>query len=117
MNDVSSNLQRRKRSKTAKDAESIRIKLVEAKLSHGDVSGAILILSSNDTTASVNNETYQRILEKHPESTTAIDVDIESTAEIKVVSGAEVKKSIFGFAAGSSDGMDGIKPHRRKRNW
>lgn len=113
-NNVLSNLQRRKKSKTAKDAESIRIKLVQAKLSDGDISGAIRVLSSNDTIAAVNTDSYQKMLEKHPAANVHIDVNNETVVEIQPVSVTEARKSIYGFATGSSGGMDGIKPQHLK---
>lgn len=113
-NKILSNLQRRKKSKTAKDMEAIRLKLVQAKLSDGDISGAIRILSSNDTIAVVNAETHQKLLEKHPEPNLAIEVENATPADIQPVSSTEVRKSIFAFATGSSGGMDGIKPQHLK---
>lgn len=94
--------------------EAIRIKLVQAKLSDGDISGAIRILSSNDTIAAVNAETHQKLLEKHPEPNLAIEVENVTTVDIQPVSSTEVRKSIFAFATGSSGGMDGIKPQHLK---
>lgn len=75
--------------------EAIRIKLVQAKLNDGDISGAIRILSSNDSIAAVNAETHQKLLEKHPEPNLAIEVDNIATVDIQPVSSTEVRKSIF----------------------
>lgn len=107
-------MQRRKKSKAVKDSEAIRIKLVQAKLSDGDISGTIRILSSNDSIAVVNAETYHKLLEKHPQPIVACELENEQTVDSQPVSAAEVNKSIFGFAAGSSGGMDGIKPQHLK---
>lgn len=51
---ISAKLTQRRKSKTSKDIEAIRLKLVQAKLSDGDISGAIRILSSNETIAAVS---------------------------------------------------------------
>lgn len=109
-----SNLQRRKKSKTTKDAEALRIKLVQSKLSEGDISRAIQILSSNDSIATVNVENHRKLLEKHPTPNINIDVQNETSIAIQPVSVTEIRKSIFGFATGSSGGMDGIKPQTTK---
>lgn len=82
---VLSNLQRRKKSKTAKDAEALRIKLVQSKLSDGDISGTIRVLSSNDSIADFNTDTYQKMLDKHPAANVTIDVETETALEIQPV--------------------------------
>lgn len=87
---------------------------MQAKLSDGDISGAIRILSSNDTIAAVNLETYNKLLEKHPEPEVNIEVQCDNEVNSEPVSLTEVRKSISGFAAGSSAGMDGIKPQHLK---
>lgn len=71
-------------------------------------------MSSNDTIAAVNLETYNKLLEKHPGPTVNVEVKDNSTVEILPVSVTEVRRSISGFAAGSSGGMDGIKPQHLK---
>lgn len=97
------------------EADSVRIKKVEAKLNAGDVRGAIRILSSNDSIAPVNLDNYVRLLEKHPApGLEIVDVDDYELTPIEPVTASEITIAISNFPNGSAGGMDGLKPQHLK---
>ena|ERR1700761_7427700 len=74
------NLSRRKKSKNSKDAEALRINLVQSKLSDANI---IRILSSDDTMASRNLDNFQKLTEKHPAPNKSIEVTNENAQDIQ----------------------------------
>lgn len=92
----------------------MRIKKVQSKLNDGDFKGAIRILSSDDTIAPFNVETYQRLLEKHPEPSIPMNLVDGTQQNILPVLESEVRIAIFGFANGSAGGIDGLRPQHLK---
>lgn len=84
---------------------------VEAKLSDGDVSGALRLLSSDDCIAPKNEETLRSLQLKHPahpEPTNFPDSTIE-TPQI-IPSEEEVQRSIMSFRNGTAGGLDSLRP-------
>lgn len=87
-------------------------KKVEAKLSDGDIRGAIRLLCSDDTVAPYNQSTIDSLLDKHPPHPEPLnfpvmpDVDehpAEATEE-------EILATISSFPPGSAGGLDGLRP-------
>lgn len=86
-------------------------KKAEAKLSDGDINGAIRLISSDDCMAPNNEDTLSSLNEKHPPHPepaefpdSAIEVDqIEPTEE-------EVRRTIWSFRNGTAGGLDSLRP-------
>lgn len=90
--------------------------LIEAKIADGDVQGAIRILSSEETIAPQNKETFEKLVEKHPPPSRELNYPEppDENSECLVVSEKEVRKSIYSFKNGSAGGIDGIRPQHLK---
>lgn len=90
--------------------------IVEAKISEGDISGALRTLTSEDTLAPQNKETLDILLEKHPPipSNFCFNVPSPSNLDTFSPSPADVEKAIFSFPAGSAGGLDGLRPQHLK---
>ena len=103
---------RRKMKKTSN--EELR-KGVNKKLSSGNVSGAIRLLSSEDALAELNSETISQLKEKHPPAEDDLDFpDEPEVVEVPEVTSAEVKEAIRSFPNGSAGGFDGMSPQHLK---
>lgn len=96
------------------DEDELRIKTVQSKLNDGDVSGAIRILSSNDSIAPVNAETYAKLLELHPAPALVLDFDDSNIITATAVTESELKIAVDNFRNGSAGGLDGIRPQHFK---
>lgn len=84
---------------------------VEAKLSDGDVSGALRLLSSDDCIAPKDEKTLKSLKEKHPahpEPTFFPDSPIET--EQIIPTEEEVQRSIMSFRNGTAGGLDSLRP-------
>lgn len=92
------------------------VTIIESKLADFDIKGAVNIISSNDTVAPKNEETYQQLLNKHPSPTQELSfpsAPVNSTNAIQVDS-VKVQNGIQSFLAGSSGGIDGLRPQHMK---
>ena len=83
---------------------------VKAKLSVGDVSGAVRIISSCDTVLPVTLEVKDKLVEKHPPPLTTVNLPPTCDTENAQCTRDEVKKAIKSFKPGSSGGQDGLLP-------
>ena len=89
---------------------------VEAKLSAGDVSGAVRILSSDAALSPFDSETLQALQEKHPPSPPdfLLPPPPSISPEPLQVSSEIIEKSIRSFKLGSSAGPDKLSPQHLK---
>lgn len=89
---------------------------VEAKLADFDIRGAVKLMSSTDSLAINNGETFDELSKKHPDPSRPLsfpsDPD-ESIQPLQVDSGM-VQSSICSFANGSNAGTDGLRPQHLK---
>jgi len=88
-------------------------KKVEAKLSDGDIRGAIRLLTSDDTIAPNNDATNASLLEKHPahpEPTNFPPEEDGATPSQIVLESGDVVKAIRSFPPGSAGGLDALRP-------
>ena len=108
--------QLRNRNARPKPAEEILRSRVDAKFAEFDFRGAIRELSSEDSLAPDNDETFDRLSERHPPAPVGISLPPapdNGDAHIQV-SADSVKKAILSFPAGSAGGPDGLKPGHLK---
>lgn len=89
---------------------------VEAKVSEGDVRGAVKLLLSTDSLATDDTVTCNLLKEKHPlPSRQLVFPNEPDETTIAMVTTVEtVLTSIFSFHNGSSAGIDGISPQHLK---
>lgn len=102
--DLSLNMPDRKKSFSLADA-------VAAKLEEGNIRAAVRLISSEDSPSSFNESTFQALQDKHPsayQDRKTLPDPLSTTALI--VEEADVKKAILSFPAGSSGGLDGLRP-------
>lgn len=85
-------------------------------MADGDIQGAVRLLSSEDSIASMNSDTLSKLQEKHPSPSRELDFPDppNDSSERVVVSDKEVRKAIHSFKNGSSGGIDGIRPQHLK---
>ena len=94
------------------DAASALAAAVSAKIEDGNIRAAVRIVCSEDKPAPDNGETYAKLLEKHPVSSsggTHPYVDPRPAVTFQA-SEADVLKAIRSFPAGSCGGPDRIRP-------
>jgi hypothetical protein len=99
------------------DSNAAMAKQVVAKISEGDISGAVRLFSSADTIAPCCSETVDALREKHPtclgnESFPPSDAVPKSSA-LKVTC-EQVRDAIISFPAGSAGGVDLLRPQHLK---
>lgn len=96
--------------------DSIAFKIVESKISDGDIKGAARVLFSGDTIAPYCTDTIQSLKDKHPPAATNLhfpeppqpcDVTIEVTPQ-------DVAAAVSSFQSGSAGGLDGLSPQHLK---
>ena len=89
---------------------------VEAKLSDGDVTGAVCLASSNDTLAPFDDETLSGLQSKHPSSPPYLEFPElpDDSSEVLSVLCAIVTHAICSFKAGSAGGLDQLRPQHFK---
>ncbi|KAL1448357.1 hypothetical protein WDU94_014016 [Cyamophila willieti] len=108
--DVSQNNQKKK------DKINLK-KIIEAKVSDFDIKGAIKVLSSDDTLAPFDQETLEALKTKHPTPSRELDFPCPPDDQLFssiLVTEPIVLKAINGFPAGSSPGLDGLRPQHLK---
>ena len=98
------------------EGEALR-KHVGAKLSDGDVKGALRLLTSDDTIAPPSDENIARLKLKHPDAPADLDLPPGPDQEVELpaqASEADITAAIGSFNAGSSAGLDGLRPAHLK---
>ena len=86
--------------------------MITAKIEDGNVRAALRILLSDDKPAEHNDESYTKLLERHPKAASVRPVTfIESERSCLQLSEIEVMKAARSFPAGSSGGPDGLRPN------
>jgi hypothetical protein len=93
-------------------------KKVEAKVADFDIRGAVKLLSSDDSLslASFNEDVAEELKKKHPSPFRKLFFpDPSKTGDISlIVNEQNVREAINSFPAGSSPGLDGMRPHYLK---
>ncbi|KAL0841226.1 hypothetical protein ABMA28_014960 [Loxostege sticticalis] len=92
------------------------IKLIESKISDGDLRGASNLLFSNDVVAPDCPETLSTLADKHPAPAATLllpNPPIPDSAHL-LTKEDEVMASIFSFKSGSASGLDGLSPQHLK---
>ena len=112
-NDKSSDVPRKK---TKEDSIG---KIVSAKICDGDIRGAIRVASSEESIAPFSPETLDELKAKHPgPSPGSVLPPGPSMGTLAagplVVDGGAVRKAVTSFPAGSSGGIDGLRPQHLK---
>ena len=106
----------RNRNTRPKPKEEVLKNRVDAKFAENDLRGAIRELSSDDTLAPDNSETFEKLKERHPAAPSGISIPPapeNDDAHIPVTADS-VKTAILSFPAGSAGGPDGLKPGHLK---
>ena len=91
-------------------------KVVSAKLSDGDIRGAIRLLASNDAIVQESDEAVKSLTAKHPASPPDLSLPPRpdgSTPPI-LATEADVSAAIATFNTGSGAGLDGLRPAHLK---
>jgi hypothetical protein len=91
-------------------------KKVEAKVADFDIRGAVKLLSSDDSLASFNKDVAEELKKKHPSPSRELFFpDLSKPGDISlIVNEQNVREAINSFAAGSSPGLDGMRPQYLK---
>ena len=87
-------------------------KLITSKIDDGNINAALRILLSDDKLAEDNDETYAKLLERHPPAPANRFIeDTAIPAEMCLqLNENDVLSAVRGFPTGSSGGPDGIRP-------
>ena len=99
---------------SAPDTDSRRARLVEAKVSDGDIRGAIRLLSSSEATAPFSPEVLEALKSKHPSPPSHIILPNSPDIQPLSTSVKDVIKCITSFPPGSGSGPDGLRPQHLK---
>lgn len=94
-----------------------KTRLIENKVSEGDLKGATRLLFSSDTLATHSPEVLSALIEKHPSPTASSpQPDPPSASQLPPLQVSEEATlySICSFPAGSAGGLDGISPQHLK---
>jgi hypothetical protein len=91
-------------------------KKVEAKVADFDIRGAVKLLSSDDSLASFNEDVAEELKKKHPSPSRELFFpDPSKPGDISlIVNEQNVREAINSFPAGSSPGLDGMRPQYLK---
>ena len=89
---------------------------VESKILDGNISGAVRILTSDDSIAPVTDETMQALRLKHPPANAdaSFPEKFPISPEFPHVNEGEIWTAIMSFPNGSAGGLDGLKPQHLK---
>lgn len=95
---------------------SASYRLVEDKLSEGDIRGSARLLFSNDTLAPNSPETLLALIEKHPPSAAqALPLPANVTGEdVLVATVDDLMYALASFPSGSAGGLDSFTPQHLK---
>ena len=107
---------KRKRPRSSGKVGEVLQRRVAAKLSDGDVRGAIRLLASSDEIAEDFTEIVEKLKLKHPPAPTDLNMPPppDDTTQPCLASEAEVMFSVTSFDTGSSAGLDGLRPAHLK---
>ena len=96
-------------------AKSLKL-VVEAKISEGDISGALRTLCSEDVLAPQDETTLKILQEKHPlaPNNFSFNVPVPSNIAGFSPSSIDIEKAINSFPIGSAGGLDGLRPQHLK---
>jgi len=92
-------------------------KRVSAKLSDGDVKGAVRLLSSEEDQAPRDDMTYNLLTQKHPPAPDNLSMPTpadDNFAAPVLASEEDVRKALASFRPGSAGGPDGLRPGHLK---
>ena len=104
----------KKERRTIMSQQMVR-KIVDKKLSAGDISGAVRILASDDAVVEPTEEVILQLKEKHPAA--AADMTFPPEPEVRTVppvTAKEVLDAVRSFPNGSAGGVDGLSPQHLK---
>lgn len=88
-----------------------RTKKVEAKLSDGDVRGAIRLITSDDIIAPNNEDTWAALITKHlPHPEPASFPDPPTAEPLPPIEDDQLLAGIASFPPGTAGGLDGLRP-------
>ena len=93
-------------------ADDLLKKRVSAKLSDGDVKGAVRLLSSGEEHAPIDGQTRALLAAKHPAAPTDLSMPLPpDDSFVAAVAGEEdVRKALASFGPGSAGGLNGLRP-------
>ncbi|XP_047997318.1 uncharacterized protein LOC125234935 [Leguminivora glycinivorella] len=93
-----------------------RTKLIENKISDGDLKGAARLLFTSDVLSPDTPDTLSALISKHPPAPSVPHVLAPPTADQAClqIEGKDVVDAIFSFKNGSAAGLDGISPQHLK---
>jgi len=98
----------------ALSSEQLIASRAAAKLEDGDVKGAVRVLSSNESLAPFNLDSYNALLPLHPNAPPdRRDVPLLNSPSLQV-GPAAVRAAITSFPNGSAGGPDGMRPQHLK---
>jgi len=97
-------------------SDKVLRKRIEAKINDGDISGAVRLLSSDESVVSATVEVVENLKSKHPKSPEDITFPDElDQAELNFdISVEEVCEAVRSFPNGSAGGIDGLRPQHLK---
>lgn len=95
-------------------SEKLIVKIAQRKISEGDISGAVRVLSSQEGMAENTPENVEKMQKKHPDEN--LDMENESIPNIEIfdTSSEQVVNAIKHFPISSSGGIDGLRPRHLK---
>jgi hypothetical protein len=86
-------------------------RVITSKIEDGNIRAALRILLSDDKPAENNNETFSKLLERHPSVNSNRATVTDATPENALqVTESDVFKAINSFPNGSSGSLDGLRP-------
>ena len=88
---------------------------VSSKIEDGNIKAAVRLVCSDDTIAPENQDTLEKLTDKHPSAPTDQKImQLDCSTTQYHVTEADVLKAIRSFPAGSCGGPDGIRPQHLK---
>ncbi|OQV15449.1 hypothetical protein BV898_10324 [Hypsibius exemplaris] len=110
-------MSRKTTSVAAKGSDDKLRKAVEKKMQAGNISGAVKMLSSDESVAPCTAETYNALRKKDPQAPAGAVFPAEPQADsvtAEPIRPEEVREAILSFPNGSSGGLDGMSPEHLK---
>ncbi len=96
------------------NSEKLIIKIAQRKISEGDISGAVRVLSSDDRIADHTQENIDKLEHKHPDENSDLDKENIQNLEPFDTSTEQIVNAIKHFPISSSGGIDGMRPRHLK---
>ena len=103
-----------RRYNSSKSADETTARMASVKLEDSDIKGAVRLLCSEDTLASENSETFNKLCSLHPAAPVDRRQAPSTTMQPLQVSSAAVRAAIQSFPNGSAAGPDGLRPQHLK---